>query len=963
MLKNLKLGSKLIGSFMIVLFLLCLISFFSFRALWNIRDGVRTVDEVNLMVSGIGEARQEHKNYIIRRQEANVVKVEDEIGKVLERAEKSRSGLELESSRNQMSAVIREVRVYSEAFKNYVDLEGKKTETTANMEGKAGQAMEAIENIRQDQQNRLIEAADSARDLVKEKVNNFDDASRVTRTVLECRIHEKNFIKTGDQKYVGLVLEKIDEIKGMAEYLDSRSIDTKELEASAEGYLNGFNNYLKILEKKSDLEKTMTGHAKALENAVKEIKVNLNAKINELKENADTTARSWQRMYKNAEAANRVIQWILDARGAEKNFIITGKSRFKQDVNYLAGRIIISSNEMRMGFSTSANKKQAGKIFDSGQGYLNTFDDFVTLTDEANAQEEALNGFAESMENAVGQVQNSQKNQLIAAQTTSGNTIRSRLFNSDDANKIIKLFEDTLVVEKNYLLTGDPKWLETISSHTAAMLELVEGLKSRLDDEKNREQVAGVATAIQECKVAFEQYIGFQNQQNEAENTMLTAAGQAQEAADMAKSEQDKRMAGEMRTAQWIMWIVAPLAVVLGLLLALVMTRRITKPIHQASRLAETIRNGDLSRRLNLDRGDEIGTLADSLDNMADSLEAKAELANQIASGDLTAEAALASSRDALGLALRTMTGSLNEVLGEIDSAVSQVSAGSKQVSNASQNLSQGATQQAASLEEITSSMTEMGSQTKANAENASRANQLTLTARQAAEKGNAQMGEMIDAMSSINDSSKEIAKIIKTIDAIAFQTNLLALNAAVEAARAGKHGKGFAVVAQEVGSLAGRSAKAARETAELIEASVKNVKNGSEIVDRTAAALVEIVEGTAQAAELVGGIAEASNQQALGITQINQGLGQVEQVTHQNTANAEQTASTAEELSGQAEQLRHILTRFSLKRYAGHDTAPDGPGELEGISPEDRKENARLEQMVRPNEVIALDDDDFGKY
>jgi len=235
-------------------------------------------------------------------------------------------------------------------------------------------------------------------------------------------------------------------------------------------------------------------------------------------------------------------------------------------------------------------------------------------------------------------------------------------------------------------------------------------------------------------------------------------------------------------------------------------------------------------------------------------------------------------------------------------------------VASTSQSLSQGATEQAASIEEISSSMPEIASQTKTNAENAAEANRLAALAKNDAESGNQQMQGMLQAMTDISDSGRNISKIIKVIDEIAFQTNLLALNAAVEAARAGQHGKGFAVVAEEVRNLAARSAKAARETSELIEGSVQKTQRGTEMADLTSASLAKIVEGVSKVTDIIAEISLASNEQSQGINQTNEGLAQVDQVIQANTAAAEEGAAAAEELSSQADQMRHLVSRFRLK-------------------------------------------------
>ena len=366
-------------------------------------------------------------------------------------------------------------------------------------------------------------------------------------------------------------------------------------------------------------------------------------------------------------------------------------------------------------------------------------------------------------------------------------------------------------------------------------------------------------------------------------------------------------------------------AVIIVAILAFVVSSRMTRPLVEAVAVAEQVALGDLSRKLELSSKDEMGQLARALNRMTDGLREKADLAQRIAEGDLTMQVQPSGPEDAFGNALHTMTLQLRKTLKGIQDTSYQVEAGSREVSDSSTSLSQGATEQAASLQEITSSMTELSGRVKTNAQSADLADQLSTTAKDNAETGVQQMEDMTQAMSEISESSEEIAKIIKVIDDIAFQTNLLALNAAVEAARAGKHGKGFAVVAEEVRNLAGRSAKAARETAQLIEGSLAKVTNGNEIASRTSESLAAIVESVTKTSDLVTEIAQANVQQSQGIAEVTEGLAQIDSVTQQNTANSEETASAGQELAAQAQNLRRLLSQFRLSAEAGSGSGGAG--------------------------------------
>jgi methyl-accepting chemotaxis protein len=320
--------------------------------------------------------------------------------------------------------------------------------------------------------------------------------------------------------------------------------------------------------------------------------------------------------------------------------------------------------------------------------------------------------------------------------------------------------------------------------------------------------------------------------------------------------------------------ILCVLLTALGGIAAWLISRSITRPLSAAVKVAQTVASGDLTTTFTAQPRDEVGDLM---------------------------------------RALQDMNGNLAGLVGEVQAGTHAIAGASAQIASGNLDLSARTEQQAGSLEETASSMEELTTTVRNNADNAGQANQLVQAASGVAGRGGEIVGKVVETMGSIEASSRQIVDIISVIDGIAFQTNILALNAAVEAARAGEQGRGFAVVASEVRNLAQRSAAAAKEIKELIGNSVDKVNLGTELVQQAGATITEVVESVGRVTDIMGEITAASREQSSGIDQVNEAINQMDRATQENAALVEEAAAAATSLQEQAARLAKAASRFRL--------------------------------------------------
>ena len=557
--------------------------------------------------------------------------------------------------------------------------------------------------------------------------------------------------------------------------------------------------------------------------------------------------------------------WRGYAFTEEESFLVEGKKQLSATVQAL--------DQARRHAETYpglvALKENAQAARERIDTYVTLSEQTETVVNAMNADREALDRAAASfMENCgafLGSMNEAMEREI--SQDADGAALKERVWKINQINEVIDLGNDTRIrvwrAQASRQLALIDAALENFTKIDAVFARLTPTIRNPANIrqmEAIQKAGADYRTAMLSLQKNWTALEGINVQRAKVGTEALEAAQNTAVAGlDGTKKIADTAVAN-LATAERIMIGGLGVGVLIGIVVAIFLTKGITGPVQQGVEFARKLAQGDLTAKLDVDQKDEVGILAQ---------------------------------------ALRDMVAKLREIVGEVQSASDNVASGSEELSASAEQLSQGATEQAASVEEVSSSMEEMSSNIRQNADNATQTEKIALKAAQDAEAGGKAVVQAVGAM-------KNIAEKISIVEEIARQTNLLALNAAIEAARAGEHGKGFAVVAAEVRKLAERSGTAAAEISELSSSTVS-------VADQAGQMLTKLVPDIQRTAELVQEISAASNEQNAGAEQINKALQQLDQVIQQNASASEEMASTSEELSSQAEQLQSSIAFFHL--------------------------------------------------
>ena len=837
MFRNMKLGTKIVSGFAIVLALTAAVGYVGYSGLSDVTVIVDKADSANKLIKLVQAARLEQKNYMAKPDEKYEELVAEKIDEITKLADELHGKMKDQADKDGVKAARAAAVDYHGSFKTWVAQSKQQVEIYEAMVTAAGEAIKQCEALRDDQKAQLAEARQSNAELVSDKLWKADSANRLIKVAATARLAQKNYMAEKHDRYAQAEDAAIKEVLALCDTLMAKmklELNRKQVanaSAAATAYDKAFKTWKDSEGKKTVLAAQMDQAAATFMKAVRSLSDDQKAKLaDEIATGTPKTDQLKDRAEKSKDS-DRVRILANLCRQYQRDFRLTGNVEFKKKVASTVTEIDTLCKSLVSRMKDKSNRDQVNAARSAAKDYQAEVESWGLLLEQQKKVYKTMVAAAETFVKECEALRVDQKAQLANIQKTNAEFVDDKLFKADSANRLIKDLQVARLAQKNYMAEKDQKYAAQVAAQVKVITELCDTLVAQMKQKRNRDQVNGAKSAVLAYYGSFQAWNALEKKQEQEYKTLVGAARFVGAECEKLRELQKGKMSSTTVSSNAMMIAGAIAAIILGTILALVITRGITKPI--------------------------------------------------------------------------------SRVISGLSASIEQTDSAAGQISSASQSAAQGASEQAATIQETTSSVEQMASMCKQNASNADEAKGLTAATRTSAENGTEATARMSTAIDDIKKSSDETAKIVKTIDEIAFQTNMLSLNAAVEAARAGEAGKGFAVVADEVRNLAQRSADAAKNTASLIEQSTARADSGVQISQEVGKVLSEIGENSRKASDLVAEIAVSSNEQAQGVEQINVAVSQMNELTQSSASGTEETAAAAEELSNQAEELNRMFQQL----------------------------------------------------